>query len=243
MRVLDRMMVLALLLGAVPAARADVTGSFDGQLIVKKQPTVESAGTFTQAGKFVTGVVVLGGDAASGGGAYLVTGKGTAKMLKATGFNENGGAKITWTGKIKGDAIRGKAVVKGVGVKRSGTLALTKNPALGDGSGCDAVYNANQPKFMSDLFAAGQVLSLCTECHIPGVQAQSTRFQVSVTDPLATARSIATMVDSANPAASRILAKPTNAVVHGGLQKILPGSEHETKLRAWVDLVAAAACK
>jgi hypothetical protein len=242
MGVRNSIVTVALLLGVASAVSADVTGSFDnGQYTVKKQPVVASAATFTQAGKIVTGTVVIGGDAAGGAGAYLVQGKATAKQLKVTGFN--GGTKLSWTGKIKGDLVKGKAVLKGGGVKRSGTLAMTKNPPAGDGSSCDAVYTANQQQFMNDLFAAGQVLSLCTECHIPGGQAQSTRFQVVVTDALATARSIATMVDTANPAQSRILTKPTNAVPHGGLQKILPGSDQETKLSAWVNLVAAAACK
>lgn len=243
MRLRNLIVTLALLLGIVPAASADLTGSFDGQLAAKKQPAVESAATFTQAGKVVTGTVVLGGTG-GGAGAYVVfNGKTTAKKLTVKAQDAVTLAKLTWTGKITGDSIKGKLTVKGPGVKRAGTLTLTKNPSLGDGASCDAVYTANQATFTADLFAAGQVLSLCTSCHVAGGQAQSTRFQINVADGLATARSIATLVDAANPAGSRILTKPTTVKPHGGLQLILPGSAEETKLRAWVDLIAAAGCK
>lgn len=240
MGVRNRIVTTAILLGVVSAARADVTGSFDGQLAVKKAAPVASAATFTQAGKLVTGTIVLDGDAASGGGVFLLQNgsRATAKLLKVKALA--GAARLTFTGKIKGDTIRGKVVVRGA--KRSGTLTLTRNVSIGDGSACDAVYVAHQQQFNDDLVQPGGVLNSCTQCHIAGGQAQSTRFKVDVANPLATARSIALLVSSSNPASSRILVKPTRAVPHGGLQVIVPGSADETKLRAWVDLVAAAQC-
>ena len=239
MRVQVLTLTTALLLSAaVPVWAADVTGSYDGQLVVKKQPAIASSATFTQAGKFVTGTLVLAGAASVGGGAFLVTGKLAGKTLTVKGAL--GAVRVTYMGKLTGTKLKGKATVKGA--KRSGTLTLTLNPPLTGGAGCDAVYAAHQMQFDTDLFQAGGVLSLCTQCHIPGGQAQSTRFQVAVADELATARSIAGLVNSADPASSRILQKPTMAIPHGGLQIIVPGSAEETKLRAWVDLIAAAHC-
>jgi len=224
--------------GAMPAwAVIDVTGSYDGMLVVKKQAPVPASATFTQAGKFVTGTIVLSGDASVGGGVFLfgpTMGKIAGKQLvvkKAAVFP----LKLNWTGKVSGDIIKGKLTVKGA--KRTGTLTLTKNPPLPDASACDAVYTANQMQF-HDLRST--VLGLCASCHEAGLQAASTRFQI--TDELPTARSLATMVSSSAPASSRILLKPTNALPHGGAQQIVPGSDLETKLRAWVDLIAAAHC-
>jgi hypothetical protein len=244
MRVGIRIVTLGLLLALAPAAEADVTGSFEGQYAVKKQATAApAAATFTQVGKIVDGTIVIGGDAAGGAGVYVSQfppPKATAKKLTFKGASSLTLVRLTYTGKIKGDSIKGKLTLKGPGVKRSGTLTLTKNPPLGDGASCDSVYNANQAQFAT---VNSQVLSQCTQCHSPGFQAKSTRFQVS--DALSTARSVATLVDSANPTASLILTKPTNAIVHGGSSTLVlaPGSDDETKLRAWVELVAAAACK
>jgi len=240
MRVQAAIVVTVMVLGSASAARADVTGSFDGSLVVKRQPTA-AAGTFTQAGKIVDGTVVIGGDAASGAGVYRTfTGKATAKKLTFKAQDALTLVRLTWKARVKGDVVKGKATLKGPGVKRAGQLTLTRNPPLGDGASCDAVYTANQTQF-DELYA--QVLSDCTQCHGPGFQAQSTRFRVA--DGLTTARAIATLVDPANPAASRILTKPTNAVVHGGSQTLVlaPGSDDEAKLRAWVDLVVAAGCR
>jgi hypothetical protein len=245
MRVQVAIVTTVISLGLAAAARAQVTGSFEGSFVVKRKPALTAAGTFTQVGRLVPdGTVVIGGAAADGAGVYRAFGaKATAKKLTFKGQDTLSFVKLTWTGKITGggNTIKGKATVKGPGVKaRSGTLTLTRNPPLPDGSSCDAVYTANQVQFDA-LYA--QVLSDCTQCHAAGFQAQSTRFQVG--DSLSTARSVASLVDSANPAGSRILAKPTNAVPHGGFRTLIlaPGSDDEAKLRAWVDLVAAAACR
>jgi hypothetical protein len=61
-------------------------------------------------------------------------------------------------------------------------------------------------------------------------------------DALATARSLAPFVDSANPDGSRILEKPLALVPHGGDQQIAPGSSEDQMLRQWVGLIAAAGC-
>ena len=122
----------------------------------------------------------------------------------------------------------------------TGTLALTMNAPTGDGSACDAVYTGNTTFFVDQVVA--QVLDACTTCHVPGGQAATTRFQVTVGDPLATARSMAALVDAANPDASRILQKPLDLLPHGGGVQITAGSAEETILRQWVELVAAANC-
>ena len=78
--------------------------------------------------------------------------------------------------------------------------------------------------------------------HEPGLQAGATRLHVDTNDPLATARAIALLVDSADPSASRILEKPLNLVPHGGGLQITPGSTQDQILSQWVGLVAQANC-
>ena len=65
---------------------------------------------------------------------------------------------------------------------------------------------------------------------------------MTVGDPLATARSMAALVDSANPDGSRLLLKPLDVLPHGGGVQVTAGSTEDTILRQWVDLVAAASC-
>jgi hypothetical protein len=65
---------------------------------------------------------------------------------------------------------------------------------------------------------------------------------VDASNPLATARAIAPLVDAANPDASRILRKPLGLVPHGGGVQVTPGSTEESILRQWVDLIAQAHC-
>src|SRR5690348_17939562 len=67
-------------------------------------------------------------------------------------------------------------------------------------------------------------------------------FRVDLSDALASARSLAPFVDSANPDASRILEKPLMLVPHGGGLQLTAGSTEEQNLRQWVHMVAAAAC-
>jgi hypothetical protein len=226
-------------LATVAAARADVTGSYDGGLTAKKstEPIAASA-TFTQSDTAVSGTVALPADLESFGGAYLVMGKATPKKLKVTGIGTNG-VTFKYRGKITGTSVSGKAKLKGAAGKLNGKLALTLNP-VGDGSSCDAVYTANQTFFDDQVLDVA--LHACQACHAPGLQAASTRLRVDPTDPLGTARTIAPLLDSANPSMSRILEKPLNVLPHGGGQQIQPGSSEEQILTQWVDLVATAAC-
>jgi len=221
-------------------ARADVTGSHDGQLVVKHVATpIAAAGVLSQTGTSVTGTLAIGGDSSAAGGQYMVTGKATPKRLKVAGVAH--GVALVWKAKIAGDTLAGRLRLKGVGVKTAGTLTLVRNPALADGSTCDAVFTSNQTYFTTQVQATA--LLACTACHVPGGQAEATRFHVTTTDALATARSVAAFVDSANPDGSRILEKPLLIVPHGGGQQMLPGSNEEQILRHWVGLIAAAGCR
>src|SRR5262245_15253881 len=221
---------------AAHGVRADVTGSFDGQASGPRVAvTINAAATFKQTGKAVTGTIAVDGPLA---GAYLVAGKATAKKLIVSGFGPNR-TKFKWKGKIVGDTISGKAKLIGAS-KVIGVLSFTRNVSTSDGSACDSVYDSHTSQFVDQVL--GQALTTCTTCHGPGLQAGSTRLLVSVADPLATARSLATMVNSADPDASRILEKPLLLVPHGGGQQILPGSTQATILHDWVTLVAQAQC-
>ena len=216
--------MLGIVLGAV-VARADVTGSSDGQITGRKvvQPIAASA-VFSQSGRVVSGTVAIGGDFA---GAYLVHGIATPRRVRVSG-TENG-ALLKWVGKITGDAMQGRVRLKAAGSKLVGTLALTKNPPVADGTSCDAVFNANQTTFTDQVLH--NALVSCTACHVPGGQAADTRFHVDATDALATARAIVPFVDAANPDASRIIEKPIDLIPHGGEQQIAPGSTQETALQ------------
>jgi hypothetical protein len=221
------------------AALADVTGSFDGSLASAKLGTPMSvAAVLSQAGRTVTGTVALPGDPSAFGGAYLVSGSATPKRLKLNGVA--GPVRFKWRAKIVGDTLQGKAQVKRPGQKIVGTLAMTHNVSTGDGSSCDAVFQANQTYFVDQVL--GQALVSCGTCHAPGLQAAATRLHVTAADPLVTARSVSLMVDPANPAASRILAKPLALLPHGGGSQIMPGGTQEQILAHWVDLLVQAQC-
>ena len=233
------LVVVASAVASVHPARADVTGSFDGSVSGKRTPLVSVAGAVSQAGTALSGTIALPADLAVLGGAYLVNGKATPKRVKLSGTGPLG-AKLVWTAKITGDTLRGKMRVKGPGAKLAGTLTMTRNVSTGDGSGCDAVFAANETVFVDQVL--GQALTSCTTCHAPGLQAAATRLHVLRADPLSTARNIAELVDSADPASSRILEKPLNVLPHGGGPQLVAGSAQALILREWVDLVAAAHC-
>ena len=235
---MSRSLLLLASLAAAVSARADVTGSYDGTLTPKKTAAVAASAVFTQTSTALSGTIALPADLATFGGAYIVQGKATPKKVKVTGIGTNG-VTFKYRGKITGTSVSGKAKLKGAAGKLNGTLALTLNPVT-DGSGCDAVHTANQTFFDDQVL--GVALHVCESCHGPGLQAGSTRLHVDANDPLATARAIAPLVDSANPSMSRILEKPLNVLPHGGGQQIQPGSNEEQILTQWVDLVAAAAC-
>lgn len=224
---------------AVAAAHADVTGSYDGTITGKKlAEPIAAAAVFTESDTAVTGTVALPADLETFGGEYLVMGTATPKRVKVTGIGLNG-VTFKYRGKISGTSLSGKAKFKGGAGKLKGKLALTLNP-VGDGASCDAVYTANQTFFEDEVLDVA--LFACQSCHAPGLQAESTRLRVDPGDPLGTARTIAPLVDSANPSMSRILEKPLNVLPHGGGLQLQPGSTEAQILTQWVNLVAAAAC-
>jgi hypothetical protein len=232
--------ILSWTLIGVPTAQADVTGSYDGGLTPKGSTAlIATAAVFSQVEKVVMGTVALPSDLASFGGEYLVTGKATSKKVKVSGTGLNG-VLFKYKGKIVGEVLQGKAKLKGSGGKLKGTLAITRNALAGDGSGCDAVYTANEAFFVEQVL--GMALASCAACHGTGLQAGATRLHVDFGDPLATARQIAPLVDSASPSTSRVLQKPLNVLPHGGGQQIFPASNQEQILTQWADLIADAAC-
>ena len=231
--------IVALIVLSIPAsARAALTASYDGQLVGKKlaQSLAVSAALSDLGGGAVSGTIAVAGDLS---GAYLVNGTATAKRLKLKG--SVGGATLVWKAKILGDTLQGKARLKGAAAKLVATLTLQRNPPLGNGTGCDAVFTQNRTFFEERVL--GDALVSCTACHVPGGQADASRFHVSASDALATARAIVPFVDGADPATSRILRKPLALVPHGGEQQIVPGSEQAQALEQWVALVAAAGCE
>jgi len=221
------------------AARADVVGSFEGTL-ASKSGTVPISAVFKQVAKVVNGTVALPGDLATFGDQYLVIGKATKVRLKFSGAGKDHGAFLKGNLKVSGSTLSGKVKIKLPGSKPlNGKVSLTANPPVGDGTSCDAVYQANKTFFDDSVMDA---LNKCGECHGTALQAESTRLHVNLIDPLATARAIAPFVDSTNPSASKLLAKPLNLVPHGGGSEITAGSAEEQTLQQWIALIAAAHC-
>lgn len=234
------LVALALDGSVVTIVHADVTGSYDGTMSgATLASPVPVGAVLTQAGKFVTGTIALGGDQATTGGPYLVHGKATPKRLKLSGSNANG-VKLTWGGPLSSVGARGKIKLKGAGKPTVGTLTVTRNLSSGDGASCDAVYTANQTTFTTQVL--GQALSPCASCHVSGGQADATRFHVYSADPLATARAVATMVDTTSPAASRLIEKPTLVLPHGGGKQLTPDGPDAQILLDWATLLIQAGC-
>jgi hypothetical protein len=227
-------------LAATSPGWADVTGSYDGDLTPKKATaSIAAAAVLAEADAIVAGTVALPADLVGFGGAYLVNGKATPKKVKVSGVGP-GGALLKFRGKIVGETIQGKAKLAGPGGKLKGVLVFTRNATGGDGSGCDAVYTANQTLFTDQVL--GQALASCDACHGAGLQAGATRLHVDAADPLGTARQIALLVDASNPPASRLLEKPLNVLPHGGGVQLVAGSPEEQLLTQWAELIAVAAC-
>jgi hypothetical protein len=221
------------------AAWADVTGSYDGSLVPKKSTeTIAVSAVLSQSEKVLAGTMALPATLESFGGPYLLTGKATKRRVKVKGTGIGG--KLRYRAKLVGTTLQGKLKVKGAGGKLRGALVLALNPPLGDGSGCDGVFTANETFFVDQVLPGP--LQPCGSCHAPGLQAGATRLHVDASDPLGTARLIAELVDPVTPSASRILEKPLEVLPHGGGQQIVPGSAAEQTLAAWVELVAAAGC-
>jgi len=228
---------------AASGARADVVGSFEGTLS-SKAGTQPISAVFKQVAKVVNGTVALPGTLATFGDQYLVVGKATGKStkvrLKFQGPGDDNGAFLKGNLKQVGSTLTGKVKIKVPGSKPlNGKVSLAQNPPVGDGTSCDAVYQANKTFFDDSVMDA---LNKCGECHGTALQAESTRLHVNLIDPLATARAIAPFVDSTNPSASKLLVKPLNLVPHGGGSEITAGSAEEQTLQQWIALIAAAHC-
>jgi ubiquinol-cytochrome c reductase cytochrome c subunit len=210
-------------------------------MVVKRPPqTVDAAGSLAQSGRTVNGTLVLGGADPAVAGAYVVSGTGTARKLRVAGASANG-MRVVWRGRVQAGGLVGRIVVRGVHRRLGGSLRLARRSSTGDGASCDAVFTQNQ------AFFTGQVMdpvlvAICATCHVPGGQAQATRLIVVRTDPLATARSVAGLIDTATPAASLLVQKPVAAVPHGGGQQLMPGSAPEAALLQWATLIAQASC-
>ena len=233
---------VGLLAAATRVAAVDLTGSYAGQLVVvgAAPATVDAAGALTQTGRTLSGTLVLGTTDPSLGGAYLVNGKIARKRLRLVGQSPSG-ARLVWRGAANANGAVGPAKVRVAGVPHRGRLTLTRNPSGTDGSSCDAVFTQNQALFTDQIM--GQVLvPVCASCHVAGGQAQATRLRVVRDDALATARSVALLVDPADAAASLIVRKPIAAVPHGGGAPLTAGSPQEQLLMQWADLVVQAQC-
>lgn len=220
--------------------RAQVTGSFDGTVSGPRVTTpLNASAALLQMGPFVTGTLALASVPPDFAGIYTLTGKANTKKLKVSGVSATG-ALLKWKAKITPGLLSGNAKVKGAAGKLKGTLALTMNASVGDGSSCDAVYAGNTTFFVDQVVA--QVLDACTTCHVSGGQAATTRFRVTVGDPLATARSMVPLIDAARPDYSRLLLKPLDLLPHGGGVQIAPNTVEANTLYQWVLLVAQANC-
>lgn len=233
-------LVVGLVLWSVDA-RAQVSGSYDGQVAGPRVAVpLNAAAALSQTGNFVTGTLALAAVPPDFAGVYILSGKATPKRLKVSGGSATG-ALLKWRAKIAPGVLTGNAKVKGPAGRLKGTLTLTLNTSTSDGSSCDGVYAGNTTLFADQVI--GEAFTKCTQCHVPGGQAGTTRFTVASADPLATARSVALLIDTADPDASRILRKPLDLVPHGGGAQITAGGVEDGILRQWVDLIVQAHCR
>jgi mono/diheme cytochrome c family protein len=232
---------LACIAGIVPAARADLSGAYAGQLqIGRGAETAAVAAALTQSGRVLVGTIALTVGDPMLDGAYHVQGRANGRRFRLSGVNPTGG-RFAWAGTVASTGVQGRARLLSASARMKGRLALSRRQPTGDGSSCDAVFTQNQDLFTSQVM--GQVLvPICATCHVAGGQAQSTRLRVLRDDPLGTARGVALLIDRTNPAASLLLEKPLAIVPHGGGQQLGAGSTQAAILEQWADLVAQAQC-
>lgn len=237
-------MRLALLTGlamAATAARADLTGSYAGQLRVGRPPqTTAVAAVLTDATGALAGTVVLGLGEPALDGAYLVQGKQKGKHVRLRGLSPSG-AQLVLRAVAITDGIRGRLRVRMGKTRAKGRLELGRLPGAGDGSSCDQVFVDNEQFFTSEVMD-GVLVPVCAACHTAGGQAAATRLRVVAGDPAATARSTTFVIDETTPANSLLLAKPLARLPHGGGQQLTEGSGQAQALEQWATLVAQAEC-
>ncbi|MCW5893474.1 MAG: c-type cytochrome [bacterium] len=117
-----------------------------------------------------------------------------------------------------------------------GRLALVRRPAVGPpGAPCDDPYFAEQ-------VMARVLVPVCAACHVAGGQAGGTALLVDPGDVAATQGRVATQVDAAEPAQSRLVLKPLAALPHGGGRALAAGGDEAAILLAWATRVAAGGC-
>lgn len=220
-----------LLLGGV--AQADVTGSYDGIVAVKKtgEQGVLTVGLI-QVDRAVSGTVQVSLADLSASGFFWVTGKTNKKgvKIKVTGQNQSG-TVLKLKGRLRDGQVIGKAKLKSPTGTYKGRVTLS---VRGDGS----VPTVCESDFFSGQVMGRVLVPTCANCHVPGGIAESTSMRVVPTDPLATQQSVAAHIDTADPAASRIVQKPTGQIAHGGGVQVSPGSTEESILTQWAEMVS-----
>jgi mono/diheme cytochrome c family protein len=231
---------VALLALGVSVARADLTASYDGELRIGRSQTVAVVGALVESNRTVIGSV----DVAltdTRGGLYRVNGSRHGRQILVRGAND-AGSILTWHATLRpGSALSGVARIRRRHHTVRGSLVLRARPVMPpprQPGTCDSADNA----YFHDVVMTQVLVPICGQCHIPGGIAQATNFRVTASDPLATQRSVALNINSADPSASRILQKPLGVIPHGGGQQIVPGSSADQILRQWVDIVASGRC-
>src|SRR5262245_8459261 len=101
---------------------------------------------------------------------------------------------------------------------------------------------AQEGPFCSGLYQVMEKAD-CRSCHNTDGVASATRLQFpdpgSASEKIeAFGRSLVILIDRDQPDASLLLKKPTNAVGHGGGERMKPGSADEEILRAWIRKLA-----
>jgi hypothetical protein len=220
------------LMTAAPA-RADMTASYDGTLLLPKQgeDAIVASGLM-QAGGTLSGTVAVNATTEGVTGIYSVVGTLKGVRFKLSGSSDKG-VVFGWKGKTTGDTtLVGKAKLKGT-VRLKGTLRLTKRvdqPPVDPPDTCSNEFFTGQ--------VMGSVLNVCAACHVQGGAAEHTTLRIVSGDPIATQASVALHINVADPDHSRILEKPLAILPHAGGQRLTAGSTEEQILRQWVHLVA-----
>lgn len=226
--------VVAIGLSATAFARAEVTGSYDGTATGRGGSRAIVAASLLDTGGTVVGTVAVDFGDGSATAVHAVSGRLRGPRLKFTGVDAGSGSTLAWRGRTSGADLDGRLKVKRPAGRFAARLRLVRRadtPPEEPPPHCDNAFFTGQ--------VMGRVLSICAACHVAGGSAQATTFRVTPTDPLATQDSVALHIDLGNPTASRILAKPTGQLPHGGGVRLLPGSEELDILQRWVELVAS----
>jgi len=226
---------------AAGTARADLTGSYAGQLRLGRPPqATDAAAVLSENAGALSGTVVLDTSDPALAGAYLVQGSHKGKRVRLRGLNP-GGVKLAFRATVASDTLSGKVRLRVGNARTKARLAITRLPGGGDPSSCDAVFVDNQQFFTTHVMD-GVLVPICAACHVPGGQAAATRLRVVAGDPAATAATTVAVIDQTTPANSLLLAKPLARLPHGGGQRITEGSTEAQALAEWASLVAQAEC-